>query len=82
MATVDVTKKVPVEGFYSAHRHACERCHGLYMKAAGGKCGQTEHAAPNQNGMIFYGYCDAVCYRGDRPLHSREGQLVAEGRES
>ena len=79
MATVEVTTKVPAKGTHPAHWHACERCRGLYMQAGNGKCSLIEHDTPSEAGIIVYGYCDAVCYRGDRPPHSREGQQVADG---
>ena len=82
MATIDVTPNVPVEGTHPAHRHACECCHGLYMQADDGKCSSVEHDTPSEDGIVVYGYCDGVCYRGDRPRGSREGQQVAEGSES
>ena len=82
MATVNVTSTVPVEGTHPPHRHACERCHGLYIRVDEGECGLTDHSTPNENGIVFYGFCDAVCYRGDRPIQSREGQQVTEGIES
>ena len=82
MATVEVVSNVPVEGKHPAHRHACERCRGLYLQADNGECSLIEHDAPGENGIIVYGFCDAVCYRGDRPLRSREGQQVAAGGES
>jgi hypothetical protein len=51
------------------------------MQSDDGECSLIEHATPSENGVSVYGYCDAVCYRGDRPPHSREGQQVAEGSE-
>jgi hypothetical protein len=50
------------------------------MQADDGECSLIEHDAPGENGIIVYGHCDVVCYRGDRQLRSREGQQVAEGR--
>ena len=82
MATVKVISNVPVEDTHPAHRHACERCRGLYMQADNGECSLIEHGTPSEDGIVVYGFCDAVCYRGDRPLRSLEGQQVAEGRES
>jgi len=82
MTIVEVRPNEPVEGTYPAHRHACERCHGLYMKAGNRECSRIEHDPPGENGIVVFGFCDAVCYRGDRPLRSREGQRVAEGSES
>jgi hypothetical protein len=81
MASVNVTPTVPVEGTHPTHRHACERCHGLYIQVGDGDCSLADHGTPDENSIIAYGYCDAVCYRGDRPLHSREGQQIPEGRE-
>jgi hypothetical protein len=49
------------------------------MQAGNAKCSLIDHDTPSQSGIIVYGYCDAVCYRGDRPPHSREGQQVADG---
>ena len=81
MATVNLTTNQSAEGTHLAHEHACERCRGLYMQAADGECCLNEHDTPSEDGVIVYGYCDAVCFRGDRPLRSREGQQVAEGSE-
>ena len=81
MATIEVTTNVPAEGTHPAHCHACERCGGLYMQSDDGQCGLLEHDTPSENGIVVYGYCDAVCYRGDRPPNSREGQQVDEGSE-
>ncbi|HEY4900983.1 MAG TPA: hypothetical protein VIH91_09230 [Terriglobales bacterium] len=82
MATVKARPSVPAVGTHPAHQHACERCHGLYMRVDGGECSLADHGTPNENGIVSYGYCDAVCYRGDRPFQSREGRQVAEGSES
>jgi hypothetical protein len=81
MATVNVTTNLSAEGTHLAHWHACERCRGLYMQADDGECDLKEHDTPSEEGIIIYGYCDAVCYRGDRAPNSREGQQVAEGSE-
>lgn len=82
MATIKVSSNVPVADTHPAHRHACERCYGLYMRAAKGECSMAEHNMPSADGIVVYGYCDPVCYRGDRPLRSREGQQVADEDES
>ena len=81
MATVNLTSNLSAEATHPAHWHACERCRGLYLQEGDGECELTEHDTPNENGIIVYGYCDAVCYRGDRPPNSREGQQVAAGTE-
>jgi hypothetical protein len=70
-----------VEATHPAHRHACEHCGGLYKRAGAGECGLIDHGAASGNGIVVYGYCDAVCYRKDRPQCSRHGQQVAEGTE-
>ena len=81
MATVNLTTNLSAGRTHPAHWHACERCRGLYLRADDGECELIEHDTPGENGVIVYGYCDAVCYRGDRPPNSREGQRVAEGTE-
>lgn len=80
MASVKLPQR-GTEAIQPAHRHACERCGGLYMRAGKGECSRIEHDMPNDTGIVVYGYCDAVCYRGGRPLHSREDQQIPEGRE-